>query len=218
MTASTKARYDDQIDSLMEEASRALSHSDYFVCERAAAQALQMAFQREDYERMARILLPLEEARRQKRLAAVDTGNLKVLNNVEQLDEPIEAGCYLLEPLLVAADGRNLRDQANEEETPVLVIVHEPVTRTGHWPLAMVGPVTVRTRVDPPEKVTIEWLLAASEALGEEAIEMVDPELETPALVSAIYDRLQTCVDHDGLHQTLMKACELAAREQAEQE
>jgi hypothetical protein len=197
----------------MEEASRALSNGDYFVCERAASNALQMAFQREDYERMTRILLPLEEARRQKRLAAVDTGRLKILDTSEQLDDPIESGCYLLEPLLVAADGRNLRDRANEEEIPVLVIVHEPVTRTGHWPLAMVGPVTVRTRVDPPEKVTIEWLLAASEALGD----MVDPELETPSLVSNIYDRMQTCVDHDGLHQVLMKACALAAREKSEQ-
>ena len=100
MTASTKSRYGDQIDSLMETASEALAHGNYFACERAAAEALQMAFQGEDYERMARILLPLEEARRQKRLAAVDTGRLTILDSSEQLDEPIEAGCFLLEPLL----------------------------------------------------------------------------------------------------------------------
>lgn len=216
MTASASAKYDEKVDAIMEEASRALAHGEYFKAERLAKEALQHAWRRHDYERMERIVLPLEEARRQKRLAAVDSDNLIITEKAEDLDGPVRPGCYLLEPLLVAADGRNLRDRADEEEVPVLVVVREPVTKKGYWPLAMVGPVTVRTRVDPPKEVTCEWLLAASEALGDEAIETVDPERDIENIVSDLYDRLQTCPDHDRLHQSLMKACQAALQEKGE--
>ena len=213
MTAGTGAKYDQKVDAMMEEASKALAHGEYFKAERLAKDALQQTFRRQDYERMERILLPLEEARRQKRLAAVDSDNLIITSNAEDLDGSVRTGCYLLEPLLVAADGRNLRDRADEEEIPVLIVVREPLTKKGHWPLAMVGPVTVRTRVDPPEDVTCEWVLAASEALGEEAIEMVDPQRDIENIVSDLYDRLQTCPESDRLHQSLMGACRAALRE-----
>src|SRR5690606_11510112 len=59
-----------QIQQTMEEASRALAEGRYFDCERLADQALHAAWELQDYESLSRITLPLQEARRQRRLAA----------------------------------------------------------------------------------------------------------------------------------------------------
>src|SRR5689334_10244420 len=63
-----------QIDRMMERASTALEAMRYFEAERLASTALRRAHAAADFERMARILLPLQEARRQKRQLAVDSG------------------------------------------------------------------------------------------------------------------------------------------------
>ncbi len=202
-----------QIDGLMERASAALVETAYFKCERLCLEALQAAFRGKEYERMARICLPLQEARRQKRLAAVDTGRLVRLAAApaEGEVEP-EPGCYLIEPMLVGADGRDLRDRADAAEVPVLVVVREPRTQLGAWPIVMIGPITVRTTVAPPpnEEPTIEWMLAASEALGDEAISRIDPEDTAEERVRDLIDFLGTCPEHEKLHQALEQACRAA--------
>jgi hypothetical protein len=207
MSARAGSRLGEKIDALMEQAQGALERGGYFECEYVADEALRLAHRARDFERMARILLPLEEARRQRRLDAVDSGKLYVLNTQEQLNEPVRTGCYLIEPILVGADGRDLRERALETETPVLVVVHEPRTQMGDWPLVAVGPVTIRARVAQPKKVTVAWVLAASEAIGDEAIETVDEATRGEDLVDELYDRLQSVPDHDKLHQALMRAC-----------
>jgi len=220
VNAKAHSKSGEQIDALMERAQTALEEGDYFTCERAGEDALRLAHRAGDYERMARICLPLEEARRQKRLEAFDSGNVFIINDEQRLHGTPHPGCYLLEPILVAADARDLRDRANEVQTPVLVVAHEPVTKTGDWPLVAIGPVTIRARVAPAEKVTREWILAASEALGDEAIESVDPDLSPEERVDDLYDCLGAAPDHDKLHQALMEACRRAhaARRNAEKE
>ena len=110
----------------MEQASAALAKTEYFECERLALEALNTAFEAGDFERMARIVLPLQEARRQKRLEALECSTVIRLNEADQEllqeDEQVEAGCYLFEPLLVGADGRDLRERANQQGVPVLVV------------------------------------------------------------------------------------------------
>jgi len=205
------------IDGLMERASQALVETRYFECERLSLEALRLAHSVGDYERMARILMPLQEARRQKRLAAVDAGKIRVINAVIPEDQPIERGVYLIEPPLVGANGRDLRDRAEEQGVPVVVLVREPTTRTGQWPVVMVGPVTVRTKVTPPphDKPTLEWVQAASEALGDAAIAEVDPSDEVFIRVDELLSYLGTVTDHEKLHQTLEAACREAAAEVA---
>jgi len=205
-----KSKTAEKIDAMMEEAQTALERGDYFACERTADDALRLAHRVGDYERMARICLPLEEARRQKRLEAYDSGNVFVINTQERLNEAPHPGCYLIEPILVAADARDLRERASEVQSPVLVVTHEPETKTGDWPLVAIGPVTIRARVAPVQEVTREWILAASEAIGDEAIETIDPDLTPEARVDEIFDCLASIPDHDKLHQALMHACEQA--------
>jgi hypothetical protein len=208
----------DKIDAMMDDASAALAKTDYFTCERLASKALVSAFQSRDYERMSRIALPLQEARRQKRLLAADTGRVFRLSEKLPEEGPVEAGCYLIEPMLVGADGRDLRERADAEETPVLVVVREPKTQLGMWPLVMIGPITVRTRVHPPEggEPTVDWMLMASEALGDEAISQVDPDESGEERVEEYLDRLAGCPEHEKLHQRLAEACRDAALQKHE--
>ena len=211
----TESKSATKIDELMERASHALVETRYFEAERLALDALSRARAATDYERMARICLPLLESRRQKRLAAADAGRLVRLDH-ESEAPALESGCYLLEPLLVAADGRELRDRANADEVPIFVVVREPKTQLGLWPVAMIGPVTVRTRVKPPaadDEPTLEWMQAALEALGDAAIDSID--LNRPAWhrVDQVLERLGTVPEHEKLHQLLAETCKEAALE-----
>ena len=69
-----------QIDGLMERATEALVQTSYFEAERMANKALGMARQINDFDRLARITLPLQEARRQRVLQAFDAGMIRILN------------------------------------------------------------------------------------------------------------------------------------------
>lgn len=218
MTAKAQTKTAEKVDALMEQAQAALEKGDYFACERFADDALRLAHRVGDYERMARICLPLEESRRQKRLEAYDSGNIFIISEQDRLNEAPRTGCYLIEPILVAADARDLRERANEVQVPVIIVTHEPETRSGDWPLVAIGPTTVRCRVAPVKKVTREWLLAASEAIGDEAIESVDPDLSPEDQVDEFYDLLGAVPDHDKLHQALMQACQHAHAQRADGE
>jgi len=224
VSSKAKASKSEKIDELMEQASAALAKTEYFECERLALEALNTAFEAGDFERMARIVLPLQEARRQKRLEALECSTVIRLNEADQEllqeDEQVEAGCYLFEPLLVGADGRDLRERANQQGVPVLVVVREPRTSVGEWPIVMIGPQTVRTKVRPPgrkdeDEVTVEWMQNASEALGDAAIMRVDTSRDASDQVGQLLDFLGTCPEHEKLHQALEAACRAAMKEAA---
>ena len=215
MSAGTKSsRTAEKIDAQMEKASEALVKGDYFACEAEASRALELAFASQDWERLGRILMPLEEARRQKRLEAADCGAVHVMSDPEALLslESVAPGCWLLEPMIVAAHAREFRARADSERSAVLVITREPETQLKEWPIAVLGPVVVRTRVSPPDELTPEWFLAAAESLGEEAIDSVDTEIDAEARISRLLDRLLALRDHDELHQAVAFACRDAVR------
>ncbi len=212
--SSPKARSQtDKIDVLMERASEALVETRYFECERESLAALALAFASHDYERMHRILMPLQEARRHKRQQAADVRKVHRLEVYERLtalldgSEPVNPGCYLFAPPLVAADGRELRDKADAEEVPVLIIVREPPTMLGLWPIVMVGPATVRVRIEKPKRIDVPWMLKAGEALGDAAIAMVDAQEDAAGRVEHLLEFLGTLTDHEKLHQALAQAC-----------
>lgn len=216
MSATKPKKANNRIDELMEKASQALVATKYFECERLALDALQMAHRGEDYERMSRVLMPLQEARRQKRLLAIDTGKFTRLTVPLDETHVPTPGCYLVEPPLVGVDGRDLRERADAADVPTFVVVREPLTRMGQWPIVMVGPVTVRTKVQPPanDKPTIQWMVAASEALGDAAIQGIDAADDIYDRVDQLMECLLTVTDHEKLHQALAEACAAAAKQQ----
>lgn len=163
----------------MEQASIALVERRYFEAERLALTALRKAHVSRDYERMARIAMPLQEARRQKRDLAYDAamakpapapsattkvtkstakkvpeseagGGVFVVTGEIPSGKALVPGCYLVSPPRVGLDGRMLRESADKREVPVIVTVREPESRDGLWPLVALGPVTIRTKVEPP--------------------------------------------------------------------
>lgn len=207
----------------MEEASEALVATQYFDAERLCVEALSLAHQAHDYERMGRILMPLQEARRQRRQQACDVKKLVKLEKYSDLEvlltgvQPIKSGCYLLCPPLVGADARELRERAISERVPVLAVAREPETRLGLWPVVMVGPLTVRARIAPPKKLDANWVQKACEALGDAAVAMIDPGEAACDRVDHAMELLAAVVDHERLHQALRAACEEAHRDAVEE-
>lgn len=215
-----------QVDDLMDRASRALAATDYFEAERLCVRALAAARESADFERMARICLPLQEARRQKREQGWDAGVVAVLRSAGEIPRPVRPGCYLLQPPLIGRDGRSLRETADRKGVPVSVLTREPLTRTGRWPIVAVGPLVVRVQVDPPwpvERVETspskdddprvpppEWFAGASEALGDAAISSVRRDEHPHHRVDTLMDYLDAHPEHEKLHQALAAACRTA--------
>jgi hypothetical protein len=178
-----------RIDAMMEKASRALVARRYFEAERLCAEALQIAFNHQDYERMARVVLPLQEARRQKRDLAIDAGKVYVVGAQWTEESPIRPGCYLVVPPRVGMDGRQLRERADEKQVPIVVLTREPTTRTGHWPIVALGPVTVRVKVPPPTADDLSAPPAKSTAKKAPAKRQAKPAGEpAPAAVACAGD------------------------------
>lgn len=230
------------VDALMERASKALESTDYFTAEALCLRALDRARRASDFERLARIVLPLQEARRQKRHLAYEAAAARGAPALcRERPAAIEPGVYLLEPPALGIDGRAVRDTADARRTPVVVLTREPMTRDGHWPIVAVGAIpigpgvlTLRTRVAPPvalERVDdgvrkdrfeaemlagvdwAAWVQGALERLGDEAIASVDASLPAAWRADELIERLDAHPDHEKLHQALAAACREAMRE-----
>ncbi len=214
MTTTTKIRV---IDELMEKASQALAQTRYFEAERLAMKAIGMARESRDYERMGRIVLPLQEARRQRYQLALEQGPVRHITEPILEETVVEPGCWLVKAPMVGADARRYRVAAFQQEVPFSVVCCEPLTQLGQVPIVAVGiGEAVRTRIDPPEAwdegdldalPSLEWFSGALEALGDAAIESVDPTMEIRRRVALILDRLNAQPASETLHQLLADAC-----------
>ena len=220
------------IDELMDRASEALVATEYFRAEDLAMRGLLKARAAHDYERMARICLPLQEARRQRRHEAMDSGLRMVLPDLPKGRSIIEPGMYLVQPPLLGIDARTFRELAHGKKVPVVVVCREPMTRAGLWPVVAVNPkglvdsVTLRTRIAPPEGVkpketginkdempgtpSPEWFLAANEQLGDAAIASLKKDDPPAWRVDDLLDALEALPDHEKLHQKLADECRAA--------
>ncbi len=214
------------IDELMERACQHVAAAEYFDAERVCTRCLRGSRSNLDFERMARIVLPLQEARRQRRVAALDAGMVAVVRTRHDLPRPLAAGCYLLKPPMIGRDGTSLRETLNRRGIPASVLTREPLTRMGKWPIVGVGPMVVRTQVEPPWPVArdetspskdtdtrlppLEWFARASEALGDVAIAALAPGDHPHYRVDDLLDFLEAHPEHEKLHQELERACRAA--------
>ena len=210
-----------RIDELMDQASEKLARTKYFEAEKLAAEALQLARQADDFDRMARIIMPLQEARRQRTLRALATKKVTVIEVEEDIPTTkIKPGCYLFQPMLVGADARRFRQAALEAQVPVAVLTREPMTQLRMQPVVAISPgLTIRAKVDPPknrEQPEIEWFVRAMEDLGDWAVGTIDPEMEVTRRIDTLLTRLDAHPEHEGLHQAVRAACEEAAQQQSD--
>lgn len=200
-----------KIDELMEQASAALVRTAYFETERLALKALLMAREAKEWELMARILLPLQEARRQRLQQALDTGTMVIVEDPITEDMKVSPGCYIVGPPQVGADARRLRLLGLQQEVPLAVVCCEPMTRAGLCPIVAIAPgVTVRTKIRPPKNPDcpeLAWFTGALEALGDAAIQSVDSGIEIDRRIDALLIRLDALPEHELLHQALELLC-----------
>lgn len=220
------AHGDGGIDGLMERASVALEATDYFESERLCLRAMKLARGLRDFERMARICLPLQEARRQKRLIAAAAGPQALIARASDVPKVLQPGLYLVQPPMIGAEARSLWELADRKRVPVMVLCREPLTRTGQWPMVAVGPRIFRVKVSPPSplervegKVTKDdwagvptsvWFEGVAEALGDAGFAGL-PEVEHPDYrVDDLFDLLDAHPLHEKLHQWLAAACRAA--------
>ena len=97
-----KSTAEERIDHLMEQATDALTGTRYFECERLALEAMTLAHSARDFDRMARIVMPLQESRRLRRQLASDVKKLNKLNAYDQLEKLLHGGAVLLAVILAA--------------------------------------------------------------------------------------------------------------------
>ncbi|MFA6045375.1 MAG: hypothetical protein WC718_10360 [Phycisphaerales bacterium] len=206
------------IPELMEEASQALLRTAYFEVETLCLKAMSRARTGADFDAMARITMPLQEARRQRRHEAIDAGHVIILRDLALPDGNAAPGCYLVEPPLVGVDARTVRDMLFRRKVPALVLAREPVTDRGLWPIVGVGfgqfqPVVVRVQVQPPpgDTPTPQWMLAAQEALGDAALLKIKPEWPADHRVEDVWDYFEAVPDHEKLSQAYVATCREAA-------
>lgn len=215
------------IDRLMDRASHALTETRYFDAANDAAHALNRARHEGDFERMSRICLPLQEARRQIRQAATEAigpdNPVRLIAHPGDVRGALVPGCYVIQPPMIGADARVLRETAFKRRIPVAVLAREPLTRRGLWPIVGVGEISVRVQIDPPvplervdDRITkdgfegvisLAWFEAAGEALGDAAIEKLDPGLHPHWRVDELMEALEAVPEHERLHQELASAC-----------
>ncbi|GAB5495043.1 MAG: hypothetical protein Phyf2KO_01230 [Phycisphaerales bacterium] len=231
MSTMSETRAMHQIDEIMEKASGLLAAMRPLESEQLSLRALDIALKQKDWDRLARIVMPLQEARRLRRQEAADSGKVRLIDTQTQLRAKPEPGCYLFQPPLIAAEARAFRESALRRGVCVFVMTREPMTRDGKWPIAAVGALSVRTKVNPPDGVeqrdsgitrdevtkpiSVTWFESAAEALGDAAIASVDPNEPAAHRVEDLIERLDAFPEHEKLHQALERAAEEALTEPA---
>ncbi len=144
----------------MERASEALAQMDYLHAETLCLKALRQAREAEDWAYYVRILLPLQEARRQRRMIAADgvirLGTARLEGPVDRWLASMEAGCIVVTHPHTAEDARTLENEARNQHRYVEVLFAENRPEEERWTLrrftarpCLVFPVVWRPRRAP---------------------------------------------------------------------
>lgn len=213
-----------RLDAKMEAASRALVAMDYLACERWSVEALAEARAAEDWAYYARILLPLQESRRQRRMIAAE-GTIRL--GAAGLDghpatwlERLNPGCIVLTHPRTPDEARQLQQAAREQRRHVEVLYAARGEQA--WTVqTFEGPRATATMPAPPPETTDRWLsdpadgrrqdasrwfMEATEKLGDALIASVADAEGTPQRVDALERALAGMTDHEKLHQRLAEA------------
>lgn len=213
------------IDDLMETASAALAEMEYARCEALCVEALEQARDEEDWVMVRRVLLPLQEARRQKRQAATDglikLGTPNKAGSLSELVADPRCGCIVLTHPYTADDAAELDLHLRTQQRSVEVLFADNPADAGTWQVTTYqGPWAcvqqpapadgwVGRWIDPlktPPPTPAHWFMCASEALGDAALQAVDGEPGTAERFDALADALAAAGDHEILHQRLADA------------
>ena len=203
---------------------KAAADSDAFHAETRLARGLRSARDASAFDLMPEIVRALVDRRMARREAALEARRLTVVTErFEEEETRFEAGLYLLRPpLLVGADARRIRLLAMEQSVAVLAVCHEPVTRLGLCPIVGIAPgATIRTKVRPPAdwddaEAVADWMVQANDALGDQAVDLIDRELAAIKQLDQLLDRLDAIPEHRELHEAVAAIIPQVIREAEE--
>ncbi len=202
----------EQLDGIMERASQALADIDYLGCEALCLEALALARASGRYGYYARILLPLQEARRQRRMIAA-AGVMQLGTGASAVDLDIwltqhHAGCIVLTHPHTIEDARRIDQNAREHQQCVEVLFADNPDQAELWTLrSYAGPAVTCDIPAPKADVNAaQWFIDATEKLGDAALAGLDDSLAGTARVEALEARLAVFPDHELLHQRLADA------------
>lgn len=213
------------LDEHMETASRALAELDYARCESLCVEALRQARDASDWVMYQRVLLPLQEARRQRRQAALDGPILLGTPRQEdelpsQIDE-IEQGCIVLTWPLTTNDAKSISETLRENKQPVELLFADNAADAPTWRITSfagpglsidlpapksewIGQWIDPSSIDPPTPA--HWFMQASEALGNVALAVIEAMPGSREYLQALEAALACVDDHEILHQRLAAA------------
>ncbi|MDX1564629.1 MAG: hypothetical protein R3236_04440 [Phycisphaeraceae bacterium] len=164
------------IDQVMEQASEALARTHYAACEKLCLEAMDRALKQQDYDHVARIALPLQEARRQRRQAADDrgvhmlTGPRKAIAQI--LNDHPTGGLLLTAPPYTPQDARDLAAEARDRGLNVEVVLLDAPAQAAafEWLLQQRGDRILAECVDPDPRRHLEAICRNLEAIGDHEI------------------------------------------------
>ena len=213
------------LDDLMQTASRALAEMDYARCEALCTQAFDRARAEQDWVMVQRVLLPLQEARRQKRQAAIDRlillGTTAQKGPLDALVADPRCGCIVLTRPYTRADSAELDALVRQHHRAIELLYADNAPTDPTWRIkAYRGPGVVADLpapdaawvgrwIDPlatKPPTPAHWFMRASEALGDAALACVDAPLGSLERFDRLAEALQSAGDHEILHQRLAQA------------
>ncbi|MCC7147468.1 MAG: hypothetical protein IT443_13580 [Phycisphaeraceae bacterium] len=217
------------IANLMESASQALAGMEYLACESLCLKALAAAREEEDWDGYARILLPLQESRRQRRQIAAD-GTVRL--GTTQLDGPIEKwlgtlapGCVVLTRPWTTQDAAKLAEVSRRQGLFVEWLCCENESDAANWRLSAAEGLELNCQrpapaaelcekwlAGPGAPAATEWFLTTCEVLGDLALAQVDAPLGSGERVAQLEACLRVVTDHEILHQRLWEAARALPR------
>lgn len=210
------------LDQQMETASQALAELDYTQCESLCMDALIQARDASDWVMYQRVLLPLQEARRQRRQAALD-GPIRLglkdrPADIKQLIPTDGNGCLVLNNCCDALDISNINAAAGESFE--LLYADNPIDAPT-WTIQSTRNAVYTVEVPAPDPAWRDqwindatgqttsprhWFMQASEALGNAALATVQSPMGTVDRVRDLEQALYAAGDHELLHQALADA------------
>jgi len=159
-----------ELDSIMERASEALADMRYLACADHCLRALALARHHGDWAYYARILLPLQETRRQRRMIAAEgvtrLGTAGLQEPPESWLRRMGAGCIVVTGPHEAREAVALRRVARERGQYIEVLFADNPATDGRWTLlASVGTQPIKLTVVAPRSAWIDQWLAPTDAV-----------------------------------------------------
>ncbi|MAT80068.1 MAG: hypothetical protein CMJ29_00295 [Phycisphaerae bacterium] len=207
-----------QIQGQVDRALDAAREQSWFTAEAHFLKALAASRSRNDWEGMIEIVEGVRQCRQAIRRKALVRGSVRICDDgvVETME--LSPGRYLVQPPLVGADARRLIQHGRDRGVPIAVLCREPTTKTGLIPIVAIAPgTTVRVQIEPPTKEakpSTSWFKSGLEALGESALEKVDPTKQVDRRIDTLLGCLDALPDCDPVYVALAETCTEAAQDQ----